>query len=267
MEATVKQKFFLILFGIIASQLVAHDLYLQAKPFVLPQPGQAKIVMFLAEAFPGKQERWRSEKTAGFKVVGPQGESSIEQKEKSDPEIRLSEEGTYVIGWSSTPSYISIEAESFNEYIEAEGYDNVVEMRKASGQDTQGREKYTRYLKAFLQAGRKSTSNFSSPLGTKIEIIPSDNPYEIKQGSELRFRVLFDGKPLADKSVMATFDSYSTQHDVYAQTVRTDSEGLAIIKITKTGIWMIRTNVMLPLKNDPQADWESFWANISFMVR
>jgi uncharacterized GH25 family protein len=263
----MKTTFLMGLFVIFAGQLFAHDLYLQGSPFILGEPGQTKIGMYLAEAFPGKKERWRSEKTVDFRVVAPESESKAEEKTNVDPEVMLAGEGTYVIGWSSTPSYISIDAKAFDEYIEAEGYDNVIAMRKTSAQAAEQREKYTRFLKTFLQVGSKTTSNFNHTFGYKIEIIPMNNPYEVSAGEDFQLQVRLDGKPLANVRLMATFDTYSTEHDVYEQTVQTNSEGIAVIKITKPGIWMIRTSYMLPIQNDPKADWESYWANISFQVK
>ena len=252
----------------IAATAAAHDLYLQAAPFFLTEPGSVNLSMYLAASFPGEEQKWRADKTAAFQVLRPQDSQKAASIESTNPKVTLSSEGTYVIGWSSTPSHITIEPKELEQYVTAEGYKNVLEARKAAGtSNAKASEKYTRNLKIFVQVGDTLTSNAGIPLGTKIEIVPKQNPYALKVGDELTVQVLFDGKPLQDVRVMGTYDTFSKEHDVYAQTAQTDSNGIARIKIAKPGIWLIRANHMLPASGDSKAEWESFWANCSFHVR
>jgi uncharacterized GH25 family protein len=259
----MKSIFLFTFFVVVTSGIFAHDLYLQSKPFLLSQPGSVKLSMFLAESFPGEAQKWRAEKTVSFQLLGPSGPKDLDHREQTDPSISLPSEGTYVIGWSATPSYITIDAKHFEEYVRAEGYSNVLDKKSPT---VEGKEKYTRYLKTFLQVGNKTTVNYPQPLGHKIEILPTQNPYALKAGGVLTVQVLFEGKPLASTRVMGTFDTFSKEHDVYAETSQTDSNGRAQIKITKPGIWMICANHMIPAQNDPKADWESFWSNCSFQI-
>ena len=256
-------------FGLLlASVLSAHDLFLKAHPFVLERPGKLQLAMNLAASFPGKEERWREDKTVRAWIIGPGSSREFSTEQAKNPVMELPQEGTYVLAWNATPSYIEVDAKGFNEYIEADGYQNVVQMRKESGkQNEKGREKYTRFLKCIVQVGSKLTDEYEKPLGQKIEIIPLEHPYSVKPGSKLRVKVLFDEAPLAGVRVMATFDTYSKEHDVYAHTLETSDDGIAAILIDKPGLWMIRANRMLPLEGDPKADWQSFWTNLTFEVR
>jgi uncharacterized GH25 family protein len=245
----------------------AHDVFLKAKPFLLEKPGSTTLAMNLAEAFPGEEIKWRSEKTVKFWMIGPEKEQELVTKKESNPVIDFIKEGTFVIGWNALPSYIEIEPKLFDEYIKAEGYQNVIQMRTEKGnQDQPGREKYIRFLKCFVQVGASPTDNFSKSLGQKIELIPLENPYSKRIGSQLSVRVLFDDKPLPGARVMATYDTFSKEHDVYAHTVQTDADGIARIPIDKPGLWLVRANHMLPLQDDPKADWESYWTNFTFYV-
>ena len=255
---------FLILFSTIVT---AHDLFLNALPFTLEKPGTIRLSMNLAAAFPGKHELWRKDKTAQFRIGGPAGEKTLQDTKGIDPTIELAQEGTYVIGWEASPTSMEIDAKHFNEYIQAEGYTNVIDSRKQANQENApGREKYTRFLKAFVQVGSKLTDHYSKPLGQRIEIIPQSNPYQLKAGDQLKVKVLFDGKPLAGATAMATYDTFTKEHDVYAHTLTTGNDGTIQVPISKDGIWMIRVNTMQPLQSDLKADWQSYWANCSFQV-
>ena len=257
-----------LVFSLCSSVVFAHDLFLNPHPFHLKKPGSLTLAMNLADAFPGKEESWRQDKTLQFWMIGSSGKKMLTDEKGKNPTIQFSEEGTYVIGWNSSPSYIEIDSKDFTEYIEAEGYQNVVKTRKEQGkQDAKGREKYVRFLKAFVQVGSKLTKDYAQPLGQKIEIIPMSNPYSLKRGSDLSVKILFDGKPLPGARVMSTYDTFSKEHDVYAHTIDTSQDGTVKIPISQNGIWLLRVNIMMPLEGDPKADWQSFWANCTFEIR
>jgi hypothetical protein len=258
----------IILLLVFHSFLFAHDLYLRGNPFRLDNPGKVSISMNLADAFPGKELSWRRDKTTSFVINGPSGLNKIQDKSAGNPTVELSQEGTYIVGWSGSPSYIKIDPVIFNKYLNLEGYTKVIKLRQERGQDKkEGAEKYSRYLKSMIQVGVKHTGQFKVPLGFKIEIIPHNNPYSLKVGESLDVELLLDGKPLVDNSIMATFDTNSKEPEAYAQAIRTDGKGKAKINLTNTGVWMIRSNYMRELQNDPKAEWESYWANLSFDVR
>lgn len=224
--------------------------------------------MNLAEAFPGKEIPWRAEKTSQFRIAGPSTDRVLAGEEGRNPPVEVTAQGTYTIVWNSIPSYIEIDEKEFNEYASVEGYSNVIELRKQNGQENSpGREKYMRFMKTFVQVGQTRSDHYSNVMGQKIEIIPLSNPYSVKAGSRLSVKVAFDGAPAAGLRVMATYDSFSKDHDVYAQTTQTNAEGVATFSIDKPGLWLIRSNRMLPLEGDPKADWQSFWANCTFEIR
>jgi len=256
--------FIILLFCTIVA---AHDLFLNANTFILQKPGPVTLSMNLAESFPGEEVTWRTEKTIKFQFIGPGIQQELTVNKGSNPTLKFERIGTYLVVWESSPSYIEIEPDVFNKYINSEGYKNVIQSRALKGQlKVPGREKYNRFLKCVLQVGSDRTAEYGKILGQKIELVPQENPYSIQIESELPVRLLFDGKPLSDARVMATYDSFSKEHDVYAHTLQTNADGIARVPIDHSGLWMIRTNHMVPLKGDPKADWESYWTNVTFYV-
>jgi hypothetical protein len=254
---------------VFAADLVAHDLYLQPGAFYLDKPGEVMVEMRITEErFPGDPLRWRGDKTIQLKTLGVSGKKDIPDSDGVNPRITFQKAGTHQIGWEGSVSYISINPEIFDKYITIEGYKDVIEARKkANAQNTFGRERYSRFIKTLVQIGNEKTDDFKRPMGFKIEIIPQTNPVNLKAGDELQVQVLFEGKPLANNRIMATYDEYSTKQEDYAQTLETGPDGMARFKITQPGLWMIRTNRILPVTGDEKADWESFWSNLTFQVR
>jgi len=210
---------------------------------------------------------WFESMTANLRMSGPSGEANLTVPDEGDPFVDFDLPGTYEIGWESNPTLILLEPDIFKKYIALEGYTDVINSRKASNQEEQpGKEMYSRYIKTFIQVGTPLTEHYSEPFGYKIEIIPLQNPCSLAVDSDLEVKVLYDGKPLPNHKIFATYESYSEDPVDYAQATLTDSNGIARFRITHNGLWLVRTNQMIPLENNPEADWQSFWANCTFEV-
>jgi hypothetical protein len=253
-------KWILILFLLISpgTTLFAHDMYIWPR---FEDQNQVSLAMFVEK----EEVVWFESMTAGLRMEGPFGEAELNIPENGDPVVEFAQEGTYVIGWESEPLFIQVEPDIFKKYVALEGYRNADNIIQESSKP--GRELYTRFVKSFVQVGSTRTNDFNRPFGFKIEIIPLQNPCALRMNSDLDVQVLYDGKPLANHKIMATYDSYSTIPEDYAQVTRTDPDGIAKFRITQKGLWLIRTNEMIRLENHSDADWQSFWANFTFEVK
>src|SRR3972149_2569629 len=100
----------LVIVLLLSSFLCAHDLFLRARPFVLDQPGKLQLTMNLAASFPGKEERWRKDKTVRSWIIGPGSSREFSTEQGKNPVMELPQEGTYVLAWNATPSYIEVDA-------------------------------------------------------------------------------------------------------------------------------------------------------------
>lgn len=104
-----------------------------------------------------------------------------------------------------------------------------------------------------MRVGDKQDSTYGKRLGLKLELIPLSNPYKAKVGNTIAFRVLTDGKPLANRTVFADNRESETQKMV------TDQDGKFSFKVGKNGLWLARMVVMERCKTDcGEADWNSY---------
>jgi hypothetical protein len=78
--------------------------------------------------------------------------------------------------------------------------------------------------------------------------------------------VLYEGKPYAGGYLCATHAGHSKEHDAYAWCGRLDSEGRAAVPIRSPGWQIVRITRMIPRSGDPKAQWESFWAALTFEI-
>ncbi|MUH35471.1 DUF4198 domain-containing protein [Zobellia amurskyensis] len=127
--------------------------------------------------------------------------------------FRTGEPGTYVVGVSTAPRSIEMDAEAFNTYLEHEGIQDMLAWRRDNDAlEGDANERYSKHVKTIFQVGDKRTDDWQKELGYPIEFIPLDNPYELNTGDELKFKLLFKGKPLANQLVYANYKGSSEEH-------------------------------------------------------
>jgi uncharacterized GH25 family protein len=178
--------------------------------------------------------------------------------------------GTHLVGVSTDAKIIELSAEDFNLYLAHDKVMDILAERKKSGEtDKPARELYSKHIKTLVQVGDKRTGSFNTNLEYPIEIIPSQNPYNLKKGDEMGFQVLRDGKAVANQLVYASHAGFhghleDGSHEE-AVTARTDSKGFGKIKLVESGEWYIRLIHMV--KSDKKdIDYESNWATITFYI-
>lgn len=167
-----------------------------------------------------------------------------------------------IVEMTVNPNFIRLSAKDFNGYIEGEDFKAVIAARKQKGAtESEGRELYSRYAKLILpgSAGNKV-------LGHVLEIVPEISPGKMKAGGSLPVRVLFRGKPLAGVRVSAVYAGAKLEGHSYPVNAETDNDGRAELKIDRSGLWYARLIHMVPAENDPDFDWRSFFATMTFTV-
>lgn len=97
-------------------------------------------------------------------------------------------------------------------------------------------------------------SHLGHPAGQPLEIIPLSNPLNLKSGDNLPVRVLFDGRPLPNATVRATYAGFEGEHAAqpaaasgghkpggksYPVEATTDDEGRTVLPIGRAGYWMV----------------------------
>jgi len=98
------------------------------------------------------------------------------------------------------------------------------------------------YAKALIVAGNWENQSFSNPVGHKLELIPLENPYELKVGDFLPIKVLFKGGPARFARIYAVYSGFSSGDD-FAYATSTNSEGVAEIRILHWSQWLIKAVV------------------------
>lgn len=99
--------------------------------------------------------------------------------------------------------------------------------------------KYEKFCKTLIAVDGE-TQGWDVKTGDTLEIVPLNNPLDLRSGGELEIQVLYKGKPVSPEAVTATYDGFTDNPNSYAYFTEPYGEGKAKIKISAPGFWMVR---------------------------
>ena len=169
-----------------------------------------------------------------------------------------------VIGYSSHPSFVELTPEKFNQYLKDEGLDTIAALRALRNQTgAKARELFARCAKSLVLSGAPSAAQHDRALGFTLELVAEKNPYLLRAGDELPVRLTYENRPLAGALVIA-MNKMSPSEKISA---RTDKDGRVRLKLKPGGMWMIKAVHMIPAAAGGNAEWQSYWASLTFEMR
>ncbi|MGE0083912.1 MAG: DUF4198 domain-containing protein [Desulfococcaceae bacterium] len=101
----------------------------------------------------------------------------------------------------------------------------------------------------FLKSVFGNSEGITKPAGLKLELIPLKNPFLSSPEELLPVELRFDGNPLADAAL---------SYEGASEEIKTDKNGIAMIKIPEKGIRMIFASHKMPVTNNPEMDYHLF---------
>lgn len=247
----------------------SHEFWMLPKSFVVAPGGTTSLTLASGEDFRGGKVTFSASVVAGLRQYSPGQTTDLRPRLPATGELRelpvvLREGGTHVIAFDTYPSSIVLPADKFNSYLRDEGLDFIVKKRRASGQEAaEGRERFRRNIKTLIQVGDRADATYARRTGQRLEIVPLANPFSKRQGDELGFQVTFDGKPLSNALVQA-WHKRGEQTSIIK--TKTDARGKATVALPLPGAWMISVVHMVPARDSPDHDWDSYWGNLTFAL-
>ncbi len=247
----------------LAGPASAHEFYLELDSHQPRAGGALRVGLREGERFAGRPYPRDAQKIERFCIVGPAGESPVVGSDgKLLSFARVSSPGVYVLGYVSKPHVTRMEADAFERYLREEGLDDAARQRAAAGESSHpARDAYQRCAKALLcTADAADQTGFDRTLGHPLEITPAQNPFQLNAGAELAVRVTFRGQPLPGATVV--FVQQAAPRELIR--VVTDDAGRAAARLVTPGRWMVTTVSMQRSAPGDSADWDSFWASLTF---
>lgn len=189
--------------------------------------------------------------------------AKIKSTKGNNVEYAFSNVGTQLIAMESGSSFIESTPEEFIEYLTEDGLDEIKDERKKRGEEGKNaKEVYTRYAKLLLQVGDKTDDTYKKAAGLKLEIVPTQNPYDLKSGDHLECKVLYRGNP-EPRALVKVWSHVGNR--VFLQNIYTESDGSIRFPISSAGPWMV-SSVKMVRSQAANAEWESMWASLVFEI-
>jgi hypothetical protein len=254
-----------------AAPLTAHDLFFRPIAFHV-EAGSSVTIPVLNGTFSRSENAVARDRLADLALVGPGGRKAIDPAAWTDAEpssavrVSLDEPGTYVVGAAIKPRLLELPGADFAAYLKEEGIDHVLRDRQEKGRTgAPARERYAKYVKTVLQSGDQASDSFGAVFGHEAEIVLLENPCQRKAGETLLVKALVKGRPLAGYTVFAGGRHPGGDERLAQQRLTTDADGIARVSLTAEGIWYVKL-VHMEAVAEPDVDYESRWATISFAV-
>ncbi|HEY0557816.1 MAG TPA: DUF4198 domain-containing protein [Thermoanaerobaculia bacterium] len=264
-----------LLWVLTAPALLAHNFWIETSTFT-PAPGQRLSVRLrVGQELQGDPVPRDPGLFRRFVAVGPAGtETPVPGVPNTEPAgfESFPSPGLYTIVYDSTRYPVALDAAKFETYLKEEGLEAISAARARQGKSAAGaKEVFSRCAKALLAVGGGNGGNggtgvgFDRVFGQRLELVAEKDPYALAGGGELPVRLLYEGKPLAGALVMALQRGLPGAPATKV-TARTDGRGRATLKLDRPGFWLVKAVHMIPAPADAGADWESFWASLTFAV-
>jgi uncharacterized GH25 family protein len=249
-----------------AAGLSAHDMWIEPSGFE-PAPGTRLAVRLrIGQLFQGDPFPRDPQLLARFAVVGSGGgESPIPGVPATDPAGYLvtGSPGLYQLVYASRHASVELDAARFEKYLADEGLEKISALRARHGQSAApAKEIYSRCAKSLIAVGGVAGAGYDRVLGLTLELIPEKNPYALAAGQELGVRLLYGGAPLAGAKVAAVPKDQPSRQVA----ARTDAQGRVRLSLGGPGAWLVKAVHMIAAPQGSGADWESFWASLTFAV-
>ena len=247
---------------------MGHDLYVLPSLFHVQAGATIRVAFHNGDSFPDSEVAPVIARLHDAKLVSAKGSEPVRNLHVAGKEtlgdVVVPAGGSLQLAVATVPNLISLDAGKFLEYLKEEGLAEVIAWRVKHGEtDKPGRERYTKFAKSLLNTDA-GDSFFAQPLGFPIEILPLVNPSKLHRGDKLPVKVMFRGSAAAGFQIEAAraFNGNS-QTTVIG---RTGKDGRIDVPIDRAGQWRLHSLHMERCADPQAADWESFWASLTFEI-
>ena len=260
---------FIILFFSSSLLLLAHEFWLHPDKFIFKTGEPIKIKFLVGVNFEGGNWSGNNQSIKSLQLHFPSASDDLADRMGAAPgdslQFSIYEEGTFLLTFNSTNKFIELEPKKFHEYLTEDALNNAIDYRATHNEkDSSGREYYQRSAKTIFQVGDKKTNLFNKQTNLPLDIIPLQNPYDLKEDvsvTTLTAKIFFQKKPLVNQQIIVW---HRQNGHTIKEEYRSNELGQISFPVIPTGRWMISTVKMERTANDPKAQWQSYWGSCTW---
>jgi uncharacterized GH25 family protein len=262
----LKYKLTYLLILLLVLPALAHEFWLEPQQYIFSRTDEINIRFKVGEAFTGNNWKGNNEKVSELKLyyadIVDNLSEAMSEEEGDSLQFSIHEEGTAMVTFNNTNSFIELDADEFNNYLLEDGLQSAIDYRKQHNEtDSIGREFYQRSVKTIVQVGALKTDVYKKQTALPVDIIPLYHPYKLNNGDTLKAKVLFRGEALANTKIRSWHKLLGKVTDT---SFMTNAKGEISFPVKTTGEWMLSCVVMIRLVNDPKAQWQSYWGSLTW---
>ncbi|QNA45312.1 DUF4198 domain-containing protein [Lacibacter sediminis] len=264
MRLKYKLTYLLILLLILPA--LAHEFWLEPQQYIFSRTDEINIRFRVGESFTSDNWKGSREKINELKLyyadIVDDLSDAISDEEGDSLQFSIHEEGTAVVTFNNTNSFIELEAEKFNAYLSEDGLQSAIDYRKQHNEtDSPGCELYQRSVKTIVQVGALKTAVFKKQTTLPVDIIPLSHPYQLKNGDSLTVKIFFKNEPLVNSKIRVW---HKLMGRVVDTSFMSNEKGEISFTVSTTGEWMVSCVQMIRLTDDPKAQWQSYWGSLTW---
>lgn len=262
----LKNKLTYLLILLFVLPALAHEFWLEPQQYIFSRTDEINIRFKAGEAFTGDNWKGNREKVSELKLyyadIVDDLNDALSDEEGDSLQFSIHEEGTAMVTFNNTNSFIELEAEKFNAYLLEDGLQTAIDYRKQHNEtDSIGREFYQRSVKTIIQIGALKTDVYKKQTTLPVDIIPLSHPYKLSNGDTLKVKVLFRGEALINAKLRTWHKLLGKVRDT---SFVSNEKGEISFPVSTTGEWMVSCVTMIRLTDDPKAQWQSYWGSVTW---
>ncbi|MFT3936652.1 MAG: DUF4198 domain-containing protein [Chitinophagaceae bacterium] len=262
----MKRSIILLIIVAVVLPILAHEFWLQPEKFMYKPGEDINVRFWVGEDFDGSNWSGNRDKVKSLSLyleddIVDDIADQVSDEKGDSLQLSVLDEGTPMITFNSTNSFIELDAAKFNAYLQEDSLQEAADYRTAHQQtDSVGREFYQRSVKTLVQVGDQKT-NISHSTNLPLDIIPLSNPYAAKENDSIGVKLLFKGQPMVQQmvNIWQRLDGKTTRQSYF-----TNEHGITRFAIIPEGKWMVSTVKMQHLENDATANWQSYWGSCTW---
>lgn len=254
-----------------ASAAGAHDLWIEPSSFHPARGERIAIRIRVGEHFKGDLVPRSSQRIERFAAVAPPApdaaglELPLPGVDGTDPAglATLPLPGTWILVYDTNHAFVELDGPKFESYLTEEGLERISALRSQAGKTAaRARDMYSRCAKSLIVVEGEGQTGYDRVLGLPLELVPEASPAALPAGGELPVILLYRGEPLAGALVVAI----RKDQPMAKVSARTGKDGRVRLRLDGPGDWLIKAVHMIPAPAKSGADWESFWASLTFRM-
>lgn len=201
-----------------------------------------------------------------LQLITEQGKQNLVQKGTHNYQYQSAkpvDEGSYLVVAEYKPTFWSKNASGWKRQ-------SITEMPDATYC-----EQTRMYGKHIANVGHESAGKevISRPVGHLLEIVPLDNPANVRVGELFKVKVLYKGEPLPNATLTATFEGFDTSdrsktHKVEAQAFShtTNDDGTVDIIPLRQGFWKANVEHKTEFADQKVCQKEATYSTLTFQI-